>query len=107
MARQAAEAGEYLKLTKPGVLFGNVITGVAGFLFACSYYRQFDLWLFLATIGGMTLVIASACVLNNVLDYDIDKIMQRTKKRATASGTVDRTSATLFSAVLGLLGLLV
>lgn len=94
----------YYSLTKPGVLYGNVITGVAGFLFASGYFRAFNLGLFLATIGGMTLVIASACVLNNVLDQDIDRIMERTRNRAVAHGDIPSRSATIFSVVLGLIG---
>ena len=94
----------YISLTKPGVLFGNVITGVAGFLFASASRRVFEPWLFAATIIGMTLIIASACVLNNVLDQDIDRIMKRTRGRAVANGSVRPRRALLFSAALGFLG---
>jgi len=58
-----------------------------------------------ATIFGMTFIIASACVLNNVLDRDIDSKMERTKKRATVLGTVVARIAILFSALLGVWGL--
>ncbi|HEX5797964.1 MAG TPA: heme o synthase [Candidatus Saccharimonadales bacterium] len=95
----------YYKLTKPGVLYGNVLTAVAGFLLASGYFKTFDLVLFAATIAGMTLVIASACVLNNVFDRDIDKLMERTKNRGVASGRVDSKPATIFSVVLGILGI--
>lgn len=97
--------GAYYSLTKPGVLYGNVITGVAGFLLGAGYFQKFDVWLFLATIVGMTLIIASACVLNNVLDQDIDRIMERTRGRAVASGEIPSLNATLFSVVLGLSGI--
>lgn len=99
-----AFAKKYYSLTKPGVLYGNVITGVAGFLLASGHFKMFNLGLFVATIVGMTLVIASACVLNNVLDQDIDRIMERTKKRAVAAGVVPSRHATIFSIVLGVLG---
>lgn len=95
----------YYQLTKPRVTYGNVMTAVAGFLLGCGYYKTFDLVLFIATIVGMTLVIASACVLNNVLDQDIDRIMERTKTRGVASGDVASLPAAIFSAVLGLLGI--
>ena len=100
-------ARQYFSLTKPGVLFGNVLTGVAGYLLAAGHFRRFELLLFVATIVGMTLIIAAACVLNNVLDQDIDRIMARTKTRAMASGAIAPRPATLFSATLGLLGLAV
>jgi len=98
---------QYYSLTKPGVLYGNVITGVAGFLLAAGYFKTFPVVLFLAAIGGMTLVIASACVLNNVLDQDIDRIMERTRERAVAHGDVPGSRATVFSVVLGVLGMAV
>ncbi|GAA3599403.1 heme o synthase [Klugiella xanthotipulae] len=93
----------YYSLTKPGVLYGNVLTAAAGFLLAAR--GQVSLWLFVALIVGTTLVIASACVLNNVLDRDIDTIMERTQKRATVTGGIGARNATIFSAVLGVLGM--
>jgi len=102
---RAATIKKYYSLTKPGVLYGNVITGVAGFLLAVGYFRTFPVGLFIATILGMTLVIASACVLNNVLDQDIDAIMERTKKRAVAHGDIASRPASVFSAILGVLGI--
>lgn len=100
-----ASAKTYYSLTKPGVLYGNVITGVAGFLLGAGVFQTFDIWLFLATIGGMTLVIASACALNNVFDRDIDVIMERTRTRAVAHGDIPVRDATLFAIVLGALGM--
>lgn len=94
----------YYSLTKPGVLYGNVITGIAGFLLAS--YGAVDIPLFFATILGMSLIIASACVLNNYLDRDIDSIMERTKNRLVANGTIPGKNAVFFSIILGLLGLL-
>lgn len=100
-------ARAYYSLTKPGVLFGNVLTTVAGFVFASSYYHSFDIWLGLAVTVGTTLVIASACVLNNVLDQDIDRIMTRTRTRAVAAGEIASGPATLFAAFLGLVSLII
>lgn len=101
------KAKTYYRLTKPGVLYGNVLTGVAGFLLGAGYFHKFDTLLFIATIGGMTLVIASACVLNNVLDQDIDRLMERTKTRGVASGDVASKPAAIFSATLGVAGILI
>lgn len=98
---------KYYSLTKPGVLCGNVITGVAGFLLAAGRFKHFNLGLFVATIAGMTLVIASACVLNNFLDQDIDAKMERTKKRAIVAGEIPGRNAVLLSAILGILGIII
>ena len=94
----------YVSLTKPGVLLGNVLTGAAGFGLASAWLRSFDAVLFIAAIGGMTLIIASACALNNVLDRDIDRLMERTKQRVVASGAVAPRRAMAFAVLLGTFG---
>lgn len=93
----------YFSLTKPGVLFGNAITAGAGFFLAAR--GNIDLRLFAWMFIGTTLVIASACVTNNVLDTDIDRLMERTKKRATAAGLIPSRHGFIFAVVLGLAGL--
>ncbi len=97
------KARAYYRLTKPGVLYGNVLTGAAGFFLAAN--GRIDWLLFLAAIGGMTLVIAAACVLNNFLDQDIDSIMERTKSRPSVSGSIEGRHMVVYGVVLGLLGL--
>ncbi|WP_315915368.1 heme o synthase [Arthrobacter sp. lap29] len=95
----------YYSLTKPRVLYGNVLTAAAGFLFASP--GALDWFLFLAVCIGTTLVIGSACVLNNVLDRDIDTLMVRTKKRATITGGVGARNSLIYSALLVLGGMAV
>jgi protoheme IX farnesyltransferase len=96
---------DYYSLTKPGVLYGNALTAAAGFLLAAR--GHIDGWLFLALVVGSTLVIASACVINNFLDQDIDSKMSRTKKRAIVSGKVKGRDAVILSIALGVVGLLI
>jgi len=95
----------YYSLTKPGVLYGNALTAAAGFLFASK--GNINGWLFVALCLGTTFVIASACVLNNYLDQDIDQKMARTKNRALVQGTVSGRGAVAFSTILGILGLII
>ncbi|KAB1645741.1 MULTISPECIES: heme o synthase [unclassified Pseudoclavibacter] len=92
----------YYSLTKPGVLYANVLSAVAGFLFGSQ--NGVDLFSLVIVTVGTTLIVGSATVLNNVLDRDIDQRMERTKKRATVTGGVRARRATIFSIVLGLLG---
>lgn len=94
----------YYSLTKPGVLYGNALTAAAGFLLASR--GRVDGWLFLALVAGTTLVIASACVINNYLDQDIDRLMERTKNRALVAGKLPGWKALIFGVTLGLLGIL-
>lgn len=95
----------YLSLTKPGVLFGNALTAAAGFLLAA--HGVINWLLFLSLVAGSTLIIASACVLNNYFDRDIDSIMTRTKKRAIAAGLLPGRNAVMFGLLLGVLGFLI
>lgn len=95
----------YYSLTKPRVTYGNVITTVAGFFLASQ--GHVDWWSLLATTIGMTLVIGSACALNNYLDQDIDAKMARTKTRALVQGKLPGRNAVIFSAILGLLGTII
>lgn len=95
----------YYTLTKPGIIYGNAITAAAGFLLASA--GHIDYWLLLATLLGMSLVIASGCVFNNYTDRELDAKMARTKKRALASGLVSGRSAIIYATVLGLAGFVV
>ncbi len=91
----------YLSLTKPGIIFGNLVTAIGGF-YLVKPHASFILLLF--TLIGISLVIASGCIFNNYIDRDIDPLMERTKNRATALGLVSTRKLLLFGTVLGLCG---
>ena len=93
----------YYRLTKPGIIYGNALAAVAGFFFA-SRGGPINWWLFVATVLGLSLIIASACVLNNYMDRDIDARMERTKNRAMVRGAISDRNALIFAAVLGVMG---
>lgn len=92
----------YYLLTKPGIIYGNSLSVIAGFFLASR--GSFNLLLFLATLIGLGLVMASGCVFNNYIDRDIDEKMERTKKRALVTKKVSVKNALIFGAILGLLG---
>ena len=94
---------QYYKLTKPGIIRGNLLSTIAGFFLASQL--DIDGGLLGITVVGTALVIASACVFNNILDRDIDRVMERTRSRATASGTASLRGTLLFGSVLGFVGL--
>jgi len=93
----------YLQLIKPGITLSNTLSGMAGFFLAASIV-SFSWTTFIGAIGGIALVIASACVANNILDRDIDKRMKRTLKRDVANGVISIPKALAFSATLGIAG---
>ncbi|MBW3569162.1 heme o synthase [Candidatus Parcubacteria bacterium] len=90
---------KYYYLTKPGIIRGNLITAAAGFLFASK--GNVDLGLLAATLAGIGLLIASACVSNNYIDRDIDAKMARTKKRSLVTGEISAKQALIFASILG------
>lgn len=93
---------DYYTLTKPGIIYGNAVTVIAGFFLASSSVLEWKL-LPLVLIG-ISLIIASGCVFNNYIDRDIDSLMERTKKRALVVGSIPSLYALVYGAVLGLLG---
>lgn len=93
---------KYLFLTKPGILFGNFFTTLGGFFLAAQ--GSIDILLLLLTLLGTTLVVASGCVVNNVIDQDIDTKMQRTQNRALVKKTISPTVALIYALVLGVIG---
>jgi len=96
-------AAVYFNLLKPGIVFANTLTAIAGYLFA-SGIDGFNWISFAGVTFGVALTIGSACVLNNYTDRHIDRKMKRTKKRAVASGIVTERAAILFTIYLGMLG---
>ncbi|MGV3278683.1 heme o synthase [Rickettsiales bacterium LUAb2] len=96
---------KFFSITKPGIVFGNLITTIAGFFLGIRYYH-FDFILFISTLLGISLVVASGCVFNNCIDKDIDTIMERTTKRVLPSGLMSVNTALIYGSILGILGFL-
>jgi heme o synthase len=94
---------DYWLVTKPGIIGGNLISFTGGFFLASRGHA--DIALLLPTVIGVSLVIASACVLNNLMDVDLDRIMLRTRKRALARGAISRKAAALYASLLGFAGI--
>lgn len=104
----------YYHLTKPGIIYGNAITAAAGFFLAGLHFPEGCLlglpqkaaFTFLAMLIGLSLVIASGCVFNNIWDSDVDAKMDRTKNRAMVTGQISKRNAAIFGAVLIFFGVL-
>jgi protoheme IX farnesyltransferase len=93
----------YYMLTKPGIILGNIITTAGGFALASK--GNFDYLLFLVTMVGLGLVIASAGVFNNYIDRFADAKMERTKNRPFANGSISTSKGLFFGAILGSAGI--
>lgn len=92
----------YYKLTKPGIIRGNSIAVIAGFLLASQ--GDVSISLLLWTLLGSGLIMGGGCVLNNFIDRDIDKKMTRTKTRALASNKISPVGALMYGGILALMG---
>ena len=97
-----SQAKAYLTLTKPGIIFGNLVTAIAGFAMASR--GNFNPDLFLSTLLGLSLVIASACVFNNYIDKELDEKMKRTRNRPLVKGDMSGDAALLFGTLLIVFG---
>lgn len=94
----------YLRLVKPGIVTGNLISTAGGFLLGAR--GAVDVRLLAAAIAGVALVVAGGCVFNNVIDRDIDALMSRTAGRPMVTGEVGVATATAYGAALSAAGLL-
>ncbi|MBP8126126.1 MAG: heme o synthase [Aeromonadaceae bacterium] len=92
----------YLLVTKPGIIFGNLISVVGGFFLASKGSLELDI--FLATLVGVSLVIASGCVFNNYIDRDIDCLMERTRDRVLVQGLIGPRASLGYATGLGVVG---
>lgn len=98
---------DYWTLTKPKIWGLLVFTGVVAMLIAFRESgRQISFEeLFLGTVA-LTLGSASANVLTNYHDRDIDAVMERTKDRPIPSGKIKPTEALVFGFVMASLSIL-
>jgi len=94
-----AVVGPYIALTKPRVIELLLVTTVPTMILAADGMP--GLWLVLATLVGGAAAAGSANVLNCYLDRDIDKIMNRTKRRPIVTGEVSPRAALVFGVALG------
>ena len=94
---------KYLFITKPRIVIGNMITATGGFLFAAKGHLDIDA--LLPTVIGISLVVASGCVLNNYIDRNMDRKMARTRNRALAQRRMSPKVAVFYASLLFMAGI--
>ena len=92
----------YFWLTKPRIIELLLVTTVPAMVIAADGWP--GTWLVLATLIGGSLSAASANVINNYLDRDIDRVMVRTSGRPLSQDAVTPRAAIAFGLVLGVAG---
>ncbi|PIT37481.1 heme o synthase [Snodgrassella alvi] len=95
----------YLQVTKPGIIVGNLISVVGGFLLASK--GSINGFLLILTLLGVSLVVASGCAFNNLIDRDIDPKMERTKNRVLVRGLASARVTFALATILGIAGFVV
>ena len=98
----------YYVLAKPGIVYGNSLALVGSFLLGRGMQDRIvsveSALLLLATITGASLVIAAACVGNNILEVATDAKMKRTSRRPLVNGAITPSAARLYMLTLLLVG---
>ena len=92
----------YIQLLKFRLSATVVFSAAAGYLLGV---REFNLEVFLLVIIGGFFVTGSANGFNQILERNYDKMMLRTNNRPLPKGNISVKSATLFSFLIGLIGL--
>lgn len=95
------------ELFKAIVLLLNILPVFTGFWLALYFTDSSfaNYWgVFLLTIVGSTMVMAGALLLNNWYDVDIDRVMARTKKRPTVTGSISLKTVLTMGIVFTVLG---
>ncbi|MFZ1812449.1 MAG: heme o synthase [Candidatus Saccharimonadales bacterium] len=95
----------YYQLTKPGMVYGNLLPAITGFAMAAT--TNFDIVRLLSMLIGLCLVMMSSCVVNNITDRRLDAQMKRTKHRALPLHIVPPKGAVLWAFLLGITGLII
>lgn len=95
----------YLEIIKPRIILGNIVLIIGSFLF--SSHCSFNIFVFIYTILGTSLVIASSCVFNNLIDIEIDSKMHRTKNRVLVNNSLKPIPVFIFGVFIGALGMLI
>jgi protoheme IX farnesyltransferase len=94
----------YFALTKPRVIELLLIATVPTMILAAQGIPS--LWLIVATLIGGALSAGSANSFNCYIDRDIDKVMNRTKKRPLVTGELTDKEAFRFAWALGIISII-
>lgn len=88
----------YFELTKPRIAFLLVLTSAAGFFLGSD--KGFNWALFFNAMLGITLLSFGVATLNQFIERNIDRLMERTAKRPLPTGRLTATEALVFGVSL-------
>lgn len=97
---------QYYELTKPGISQMVAMTTLTGYYLAIptdlvTYFTSTGNWLHaVSTLVGTLAISSGSCVVNHIMEKDVDARMKRTASRPIPAGTISTTSATIFATIL-------
>lgn len=94
---------DLIALTKPRLLRLNMFAALGGFWVASKWDLDFLLMLWM--LAGSTLTMASATVVNNYWDRELDQKMERTRNRTLPMGRMSPAGVLTYGIILGVTGL--
>lgn len=103
-SRVLSQVKAYVALTKPRIIELLLVTTLPTMVLAERGLPP--LWLVLATLLGGAAAAGSANTLNSYLDRDIDKVMNRTRRRPLVTGEIRPPQALAFGSALGVAAVL-
>lgn len=95
---------QYLLLLKPGYVISNSLMALAGFIIGSR--GGFSILHLIFTMLAIFLGLITVCILNNVIDKDIDSNMIRTQKRPIVTGAISRKKAATLGIVIGVISVI-
>ena len=96
---------DYVEMCKPRVVLLMLLCAVAGMYLATPGAVPLDT--LILGLTGIGLVAGSAAVVNHIADAHIDARMARTQDRPLATGRLGTNQGIVFSAVIGIAGMLI
>ncbi len=93
--------GSYLALTKPRIIELLLVTTVPTQIVAARGLPS--IWLIAATVLGGAMAAGGANAINMYVDRDIDRVMDRTKRRPLVTGAIEPAAALRFAVGLEVL----
>src|SRR5205823_5639759 len=95
---------DFIMLTKARLSILVLVTTSVGFCMAST--GDFDWFLLFRVLFGTALVAASAAVLNQFIERDVDRLMARTQQRPLPAGRMHPTTALGLGVLLAVAGLI-
>ena len=92
----------FIELTKPRITFLILVSTALGYYLGNT--GPFELFNFLITIIGTTMLAGGAGAINHYIEKDLDMLMDRTKSRPIPSGLISSQTALYFGIIQSVLG---